>query len=232
MIYMGSKNRIAKDILAIMQPEIDKLGKYVEPFCGGCNMMDKVICKDRRANDSNEYLIALLSRVAQKLPIPYFVGKEEYDKVRTRMFMYEKWYVGFVGFICSFRGVFFGSYSKNGVIIKSGAIRNFQEEAKNNFLKQMPSLNGVQFTSMSYLDMDIHDSVIYCDPPYQGTTQYKDSFDHSKFWNWCRKMNVDNKVFISEYSAPSDFKCVMEKNILNNLRTGKANVVTEKLFTL
>jgi len=222
---MGSKNRIAKDILAIMQPEIDKLGKYVEPFCGGCNMMDKVICKDRWANDINRYLIALFQMSQHRNSFDY-VPKAIYDDVNRHRSDWDPWFVGYVGFICSFRGKFFGGY--NGKV----GIRNFQEEAKNNFLKQMFFLRGVKFTSMSYLDMEIHESVIYCDPPYQGTTQYKDSFDHSKFWDWCRKMNVDNKVFVSEYSAPSDFKCVMEKKILNNLRAGKANVVTEKIFTL
>lgn len=41
---MGSKNRIAKHLLPIMLKEAEKHGitKWVEPFVGGANMIDKV----------------------------------------------------------------------------------------------------------------------------------------------------------------------------------------------
>jgi len=44
MKYMGSKNRIAKHLLPIMLAECEKHGitKWVEPFVGGANMIDKV----------------------------------------------------------------------------------------------------------------------------------------------------------------------------------------------
>ena len=56
MQYMGSKNRIAKEILPIILKNKTEEQVYVEPFCGGCNMIDKVEGK-RIANDYNEYLI-------------------------------------------------------------------------------------------------------------------------------------------------------------------------------
>lgn len=37
---MGSKSRIAKEILSVMLPY--RKNWYVEPFCGGCNVIDKV----------------------------------------------------------------------------------------------------------------------------------------------------------------------------------------------
>ena len=42
MKYMGSKNRIAKHLLPIMLSECEKHGitKWVEPFVGGCGMID------------------------------------------------------------------------------------------------------------------------------------------------------------------------------------------------
>ena len=42
MVYMGSKNRIAKEILPIILKDRVKGQWYVEPFVGGCNMIDKV----------------------------------------------------------------------------------------------------------------------------------------------------------------------------------------------
>ena len=41
MKYMGSKNRVAKEILPIMLKERGQR-TWVEPFVGGANMIDKV----------------------------------------------------------------------------------------------------------------------------------------------------------------------------------------------
>ena len=194
MVYMGSKNRIAKDILAIMIPDIEKYGKYVEPFCGGCNMIDKVSPRIKRwANDSNRYLIALLSRGAQSLSLPTTISKEEYDAVRTHKNDYPDWYVGFVGFICTFNGKFFGGYGRNNVLRGNGKIENFQKEHINNFLTQCRYLKGIDFTNENYKDLDITDSVIYCDPPYAGATKYKE-YPYQKVgsrqnFSHCRRCN-------------------------------------------
>lgn len=54
------------------------------------------------------------------------------------------------------------------------------------------------------------DSVVYCDPPYYGTAEYKDGgFDHRRFWDWIRTR--DFPVYVSEYAAPEDFISVWSK---------------------
>lgn len=58
MIYMGSKRRIAEQILTLILEGRKEGQYYVEPFCGGCNTIDKVP-GNRIANDSNPYLIAM-----------------------------------------------------------------------------------------------------------------------------------------------------------------------------
>lgn len=57
--YMGSKSRISKDIVSIIQKYIDdnEITSYIEPFCGGCNVVDKIKCENRIATDINPYLI-------------------------------------------------------------------------------------------------------------------------------------------------------------------------------
>lgn len=66
MKYMGSKSRIAKYIVPIIQSFIDKSGatEYYEPMVGGGNIIDKIKCSSRVGFDANKYLIALLSHVA------------------------------------------------------------------------------------------------------------------------------------------------------------------------
>ena len=50
MKYMGSKNRHAKEILPFVLMDRKEGQYYVEPFCGGCNIIDKVD-NPRIAND-------------------------------------------------------------------------------------------------------------------------------------------------------------------------------------
>ena len=76
--------------------------------------------------------------------------------------------------------------------------------------------------------------MIYCDPPYQGTTGYKTgAFDHDKSFNWCRDQAKNNIVFVSEYNAPDDFIEVWQGEIKTNFassrKTATHNAV-EKLF--
>lgn len=59
MQYMGSKRRIANDILPIILENIQPEQYYVEPFVGGCNMIDKVKHKFKIGSDNNQYLIAM-----------------------------------------------------------------------------------------------------------------------------------------------------------------------------
>ena len=55
---MGSKSRIAKYIVPIIQKCIDdnNLETYIEPFAGGCNVIDKIKCKSRYGYDKNKYM--------------------------------------------------------------------------------------------------------------------------------------------------------------------------------
>lgn len=78
-------------------------------------------------------------------------------------------------------------------------------------------------------------SIVYCDPPYFGTTDYKDKFDHSIFWDWVRALaNDGHKVYVSEYQAPNDFKCIWSKEIKSSLsangKTGGSKRSVERLF--
>ena len=74
-------------------------------------MIDKIQHPLKLGADSNKYLIALLKYVQDNNQLPEFISKEEYTKVKNDKDNYPDWYVGYVGFICSFRGKFFGGYS-------------------------------------------------------------------------------------------------------------------------
>lgn len=69
---MGSKAKIAKYIVPIIQRKIDESGAryYVEPFAGGCNVIDKIKAEYRIASDSNKYLIALFQHLQDGGELP------------------------------------------------------------------------------------------------------------------------------------------------------------------
>ena len=117
---------------------------------------------------------------------------------------YPKDLVGYVGFALSYSGKWFGGWCRDGA-----GKRDYVTESYKNALKQFPSLKGVHFQNKSVFDIDFTrcgPSTIYCDPPYAGTTKYKDDFDHERFYCWCRARHKEgHKVFVSEYNMPDDF---------------------------
>lgn len=234
MVYMGSKNRIAKEIIPIITKNLKENQWYVEPFVGGCNMIDKIEHPYKIGADNNKYLIALFQYIQNKGELPTYISKEEYEKVKENKDNYSDWYVGFVGFICSFRGKFFNGFVNNDILKATGKIQHYQKQQINNILNQSNKLNDVKFECCSYDELVIpSNSIIYCDPPYNHTSKYKTGdFDSDKFWDWCCEMtNEGHKVFISEYNAPSYFTCIWEKEVKTNLST-KVKTSTEKLYTL
>lgn len=206
MKYMGSKSRITKDIVPIIQRYIDKSGTdvYIEPFVGGANVIDKINCDLRIGIDNNPYLIELFRYVQQGGALPDEISRKEYADVRQHKEQYDPWFVGCVGFLSSYNGKFFGGYSGE-VLTKVGTIRNYYDESKRNLLKQVESLQSVEFIKSDYRNLRCNGCVIYCDPPYAGTTGYVDDFNHEEFWNIVREWSKNNVVLVSEQVAPLDF---------------------------
>ena len=133
MVYMGSKNRLAKELIPIITADLEEGMWYVEPFVGGCNMIDKIQHPLRLGADSNEYLMALLKYVQSGGELPEHIEKEEYQKVKANPDSYSDWYVGYVGFICSHNGKFFNGYA--GITTTKQGERNYIREKRNNLLK-------------------------------------------------------------------------------------------------
>lgn len=233
MKYMGSKARFAKEILRIVLRD-RKYGQwYVEPFAGGMNILCEVE-GNRIANDIHYYLIQMWHELVKGW-IPEKITKEEYNQVRSNQSNYPAHYVGWVGFNCSYSGKWFGGFAGE-TKTEIGTVRDYQSEAINNVAKQIQKLKGVVFQNNSYYELELpHNSIIYCDPPYEGTTAYKDAMDYAAFWQWCRVMSSKGHlVFISEYMAPDDFECVWQKETKSSLSAngiyGCSKVSVEKLF--
>ena len=230
MEYMGSKRRIAKDILPIILKDRKDGQYFYDLFCGGGNLLENVD-GNRVANDNNEYLIELFKYMqTDNFNLP-FVGEIEYKNIQNNKENYPKWLVGYVGFQLSFGAKFFGGYRRD----KAG-IRNYENEAQQNLKAQQNLIKDVEFICGSYDKVKLEqNSIIYCDIPYKNSTKYNTSknFDYDKFYDWCiEKHKEGHKVFISEYEMPQDkFECVWSKEISSSLTkdTGSKKGI-EKLF--
>lgn len=236
---MGSKSRIAKYIVPILQSYIDKNGieNHIEPFIGGANIIDKIKCKNKYASDNNEYLIELYKNLDKINTLPETITKEEYSKVRdcynNNSSNYEKWYVGAIGFLASYNGRFFDGGYAGIVHTKANTIRDYYDEAKRNLEKQIPNLKDIHWKCCDYKELkNIRNFLIYCDIPYKDTKQYNTSknFNHDVFWEWVRDKSKNNIVIVSECQAPKDMTCIWEQKIIRSIDNTKRVGSVEKLF--
>ena len=238
MRYVGSKNKISKYIVPIIQSYInnDTTG-YIEPFVGGANVIDKIDCQNKIGCDVHENLIELLKKAQNDTSdIPDYILEDEYHTVKNNQGNYPKWYVGLVGFCSSFGAKYFGGYARNSKQDNSGM---WSKGAINNLKAQSRNISDVKFICKDFRDLDVSklkDYVIYCDIPYKNTTKYATrAFPHEEFYEWCRQAAKNNTVLISEYNMPEDFQCILEiphKTLLDsNKNTGDIkNVRTERLY--
>lgn len=233
MKYMGSKLRIAKEILPIIFRESCGYKNFYDMFTGGgeliCEVPDDYI---KVAVDINSIHALLLIKnhlnLIPKNNLSFTEQHYNFYKSQKDSFTIDINMLTYVGFALSYGGKWFGGWRRD----KDGK-RDYVAEAYRNAVKQSEKLKSVQLYGCSYDELYLEQhSIIYCDPPYANTTKYKNYFDHEKFWQWCRdKTNEGHKVFISEYNAPDDFVCIWEKEIVSSLTkdTGSKRAV-ERLF--
>ena len=116
MVYQGSKNRLAKFLVPIIQKYIDdnNIKTYIEPMCGGANLIDKIKCDKRIGADINEELIALLkyAQTDNSLSIaPEVCTFEHYAEVREDRKLgthkYSPEYIALIGYMASYGGRYF-----------------------------------------------------------------------------------------------------------------------------
>ena len=240
MKYVGSKNRLSKELAPIIQSFInDSCNGYIEPFVGGANMIDKINHPNKIGFDIHKQLIELLKYI-QDLDnvLPVSISEDEYNKVKMNKNEYDDWYVGLVGFCGSFGSKYFGGYARG---FKNDKItpRDIPNESIRNLEKQRKNLQGIKFITSSFLDIsitDIKNYVIYCDIPYKNTLKYVNgNFPYDDFYGWVKELSKNNVVLISEYSMPDDFECIWKKDVKvsidsNKKENDKNSIRNEKLF--
>ena len=226
MRYVGTKRKLAKGILPYIQKALAALpnAKYIEPFVGGCNMIDQVKHHTRIGCDANPHLIALL-KTAQSNPEKLLevecLSRSAYKYLKSNKEPYLDWYVGLMGFMPTFNNQWFHSFHED---LKPG---RFSASIRS-LINQ--DLSGIKLINCDYQKIPIEKrNVIYCDIPYRIEDYYKMLFNHDEFYEWARFASKDNIVLISEYEMPEDFTCIWQKVVKPRINAIARNKV-EKLF--
>lgn len=240
MRYCGSKRRFMKYLLPVFTKGMKKDDTFVDLFGGGMNVVCEVDTINKVAVDYNKYIIALWQEIQTNgmSNIPSQVSEEMYNDVKRAYIngdkRYEDYIIGYVGACCSFGGSWFNGYAR----FNSKKNEDHIKEAYNGLATQVINfkhLDKVKFVYDSYDQIHLDEKmIVYCDPPYASTKKYETDFDNAKFWEWARKTSKKvKKLFISEYEAPDDFKCVWQMKKKDGLGTYKGKrqkTKIEKLF--
>lgn len=236
MRYLGSKARIKKDIIPIITEHLNGDNEFVDAFMGGANIIDAVDYPKKVGIELNKYVCAIWNRIKEHgiSWIPQAFDEEDYYEVKAdyknNTCIFPKWMIGYVGNCLSYGSKWWGGFAR----FNPKKNEDHVKEAYNGIKKQVENFKHIDktiFFDGSYDEYPYQpNSVIYCDPPYQSTIGYESSFNHQKFWNWVRDMSSKgHHVYVSEYSAPSDFECVWRKAVKEQV--GKnINQKVEKLF--
>ena len=245
MQYMGSKRRFKKYILPIILENRDSSTPFIDMFVGGANIIDGVKGGLRIGNDIHTPLISMWKALQRGWKPPLYVTKDEYYEIKKskNVPLYLKAYVGFN----SFGSKYFGGYPNSSPTDWSRSSLQYWQHHRNFVMRQVPKLRDVKFTNYNYKYFPLHKikekSIVYCDIPYKGTVSYsvktlgknKKVFNHDEFFDWVREATskYGHKFYISEYTAPSDFKCIWSKEakVTVDVRTNN-KISIEKLFIL
>ena len=226
MQYFGGKQRISKQLSQYLNLQLKDGQPFVDLFCGSCNIISKIDNnRVRIANDKHKYLIAMWKALQDGWIPPDEISRREYRLIRENKDD-TLHLTGFVGFGCSFAGKWFGGYAYNS----KGD--NYCLRAKKSCINKLSNLDDVEFYNLNYNELNIpKGSLVYCDIPYKGTTQYCEEevgiFNHHEFYQWARDNSSIYDIYISEYkeNVPEGFEIVWEMESRKSIRNAKNEAV-------
>lgn len=234
MRYVGGKQRIAKVIAAEILAVDEEIDTYVEPFVGG-GAVAAVLGREFdhvHYSDTHPDLILMWEALSNGETFPETISREEYAELRSSPPSALRGLVGFGG---SFGGKWFAGYAKGG--FNSKGPRNHYGESLRRAERDIVGMRGrvsTRFSRRSY--EDVHGApgtLIYADPPYEGTLGYGSEFDHGHFWDTVARWAVEGShVFVSEYAAPDWIDQILEVPIrVSTMTTDQGRpIVAERLF--
>jgi len=238
--YHGGKKRIGKELatiivdetMNIIEEDAFEIKGYCEPFCGMLGVFQYIpelfneegLDLKYKAGDTNKSVIMMWNKIKKgwKPPVK-LVTKTKFMKMKSDgKSSSEKGYIGhYYGYMGKYFQPFDDRHSSSSRQRSSEKVTIIGTKMKN-----------VKFSAGSYEKFsNLSGYIIYCDPPYKKQSHYYtedgkhiESFDHNKFWSWCRRMSENNIIFLSEYDAPEDFQKIWSKDSRTTGKNMKENL--------
>jgi DNA adenine methylase len=212
MRYLGGKSRLKKYLAPIIDAERTDGAWVWDAFCGGLAMTEALSVKGPViASDANAALISLYRAIAAGWTPPEHVSKADWQAAKDLPDNDPR--KGYIGFGCSFGGMYFSSYVQPEAVleVKSGPAtghtftRRYHAATFDVLKRQVPKASLISCTN--FLDFPVQQlglAAVYCDPPYAGTVQYAGvpAFDHAAFVRKVAEWSEVCPVYVSEYSYP------------------------------
>ena len=181
--------------------------------------------KNVDAFDINEDLILMWQALKAGWEPPHKISEEQYKKLKAAEPSALRAFAGFGG--ASWGGKWYGGYAR-------GEGRNYADESARSLMRDIQQMQNCNFQCLDYQKIQpLPGDVVYADPPYAGTTEYRDTFNSAQFWETMKMWAMNGAdVFVSEYTAPSDWKMIWQMERTRDLKSKLTNAekVTEKLF--
>jgi DNA adenine methylase len=215
--YLGGKSQFARQLCAILEGTRKPGQRFVDVFTGGANIVAGMSDRGPRvANDGCEPLIVLYRAWLDGWRPPAEVSEQLYHEVKARKDPANP-LTAFVGFGCTFGAKWFGGYArgwvKPGTLIHASPANggtepaNFAATAARGLTKRLALCSDVSFVCSDFADLEIlPGDLVYCDPPYRGTTAYGyfRGFDYDLYLSKLTEWSAIADVFVSEYAAQAD----------------------------
>ncbi len=205
MRYYGGKKRLSKKIAEVLT-HYDTTKPYLEPFLGSASWTGRLI-----ANDINSDVITYFKNIQQGFSIQDLpeLTKESLINIKQRYSSGDRT-PEVIAYLCIYT---MGRCSGNSLKMTGGSTdRPYMRTALKYENQIREALSRTTLLNIDYRELNPKGYVIYCDPPYAGTTGNSSlkslwtDFSTDEFWELMRKWSEDNDVIVSEMIAPSDFK--------------------------
>jgi len=155
------------------------------------------------------------------------LNKKEYGKtVTTKLFLNPKRYTT--------------PYQRRIVVAKQipnvGALQHLTRLERLVQIENMPGISTLGISSgKSYDEVPIigERPIIYCDPPYEGTAEYREGdFNHKQFYDWCMAQTVP--VYVSSYQVSDPrfkrVKAINTRSLLNSSKSKESSYNYENIY--
>ena len=191
MKYIGSKAEIADEIVAILQGYMSeyKSNNTSSRSAGGLTLSTKCNANTKLGNDIDPLVCDLIETCRDN---PAFGDslhtptREECYDVRDNKGNYAAWYRAAVLLFALYNSRVYGGCYGATAQTKDGKTRNYFEESKQNFQRQLPALRNILVGNADYRDLRFPTRervLIYCDPPYSTGVGYGEKIQRGGFWD-------------------------------------------------